>query len=182
MYKNNIVYYNRMEVKFMFKKMVTLLIAVIMLVSCFSYSASAGTKMTQSSSATGTVTLAVGSRSTIVGKSVMVYDSGLNASGLNVCGWRTGTNTLNNCVGVSAATKYTGYVTIDCQNYNTGTTVISSSRSVGSKSSGSTSNTWYKELKKDSYTATVTSFATVEAVYSSSDNYFGYPNAVNVSK
>lgn len=165
------------------KKMVTLLIAVLMLVSCFSYSALAGTQMTQSSSATGTVTITVGSRSTIVGKSVMVYDTGLNASGLNVCGWRTGTNTLDNCVGVSAATKYTGYVTIDCQNYITGTTVISSPRNIkAEKVYGSTTNTSYKELTKSSYTATVTSFATVEATYSSSDNYFGYPNAVNVSK
>lgn len=164
------------------KKIATLFMTVIMIASCFTCIASAASiSMNNQSSDTGSFSVDIGSKFTIVGKSVMCWDDGLNATGMNITGWRKGTNTMESIVAVAAGSNYTGYIAISVVNYNTGADVVSSSRGVGTKISDSTSNTWYKELTKASYTAPVTSYATVEAVYGNTV-YYGTPNVIGVSK
>ena len=165
------------------KKISSFVLCVVLIASTFAFSASATVKrMTTDSSSesiSDTVTLDVGSKCTIVGKGTAVWSSDTSGIGMNILGWKKNTNTLKDFICISVPTKYTGYLTVTVVEYPNGSpTVLSLSRTKGTKDD----HTWYKELTKTSYTHSVTSFATIEGVYSSSDYYIGYPNVVNASK
>lgn len=165
------------------KKFVSVLLSVLIICSTFIFTASAAVKNMTTDSASqsiqDTYTLAVGSMSTIVGKGTVVWTSDVSGIGMNILGWRKNTSTLEDAISIAVPSKYTGYLTFTVVEYPNGSpTVLSLSRSVGTRDG----TVWYKEKTKSSYNHAVTSFATVEGTYSSSDYYIGYPNVVNAHK
>lgn len=165
------------------KKLMSILLSVMFVfLLCVFPASAAGKKMTGDSSSTSiqdSYPLAVGSKSTIVGKGTVINSTDLKAIGMNICGWKKNTTTLDNCVGISLLSKYTGYLTVKTVNYPAGTTtVLSYGRGKGINDDG----TWYRELTKSSYTKAVTSFASLEGVYSNTDYYYGNANVVNAKR
>lgn len=168
------------------KKLISFGLCVLMIMTmvCMSVSAIVNLNSNVTSNASGTFSLAVGSCADVVGKCTSMHDDAVTGIGMNVLGWKKNTTTLDNTVGITVPSKYTGYITMSVVPYPTGgTPILSLSRTRGTKdSSNANYPTWYKELTKASYTSAVTSYASIEGTYSDTDYYYGSPSVINAHR